>query len=303
MVWRVFHSIIHMAREVSGRDDMRLTLCGKDGTIHFLRKYIMSEAFIYRWYDAPNDMYYLGKHKGSQDDGYTHSSYVWPRFTKDNIPEGVTREIIAEGTDEEMCVLEHKLLKFEKENGNWDRYYNESLGDPHYVDQSGENNPMYGRKLTEEEKELRRQKSLEMWQIPIEEGGRKGWKPTEEMNRHQSETKKQLYAEGKIVSWNKGKKGCFSEETRRKISEGNKGKKHSEETIKRMSEQRSGNGNGNYKDGRSLNKKKYSKDQSRIWRENNREEYNRYMREWKRKDYAKKKAERQGVGALDAFLK
>ena len=142
-----------------------------------------------------------------------------------------------------------------------------------------------------------------MWQIPIEEGGRKGWKPTEEMNRHQSETKKQLYAEGKIVSWNKGKKGCFSEETRRKISEGNKGKKHSEETIKRMSEQRSGNGNGNYKDGRSLNKKKYSKDQSRIWRENNREEYNRYMREWKRKDYAKKKAERQGVGALDAFLK
>ena len=70
-----------------------------------------------------------------------------------------------------------------------------------------------------------------------------------------------------------------------------------------MSEQRSGNGNGTYKDGRSLNKKKYSKDPSRIWRENNREEYNRYMREWKRKDYAKKKAERQGVGALDAFLK
>ena len=59
MVRRVFHHTVHMAREVSGRDDMRLTLCGKDGTIHFLRKYIMSEAFIYRWYDAPNDMYYL----------------------------------------------------------------------------------------------------------------------------------------------------------------------------------------------------------------------------------------------------
>ena len=143
MVWRVFYHIIHMAREVSGRDDMRFTLCGKDGRIHFLRGYIMSEAFVYRWYDAPNDMYYLGKHKGSQDDGYTHSSTVWEHFTKDNIPEGVTREIIAEGTDEEMCVLEHKLLKFEKENGNWDKYYNESLGDPHYVDQSGENNPRY----------------------------------------------------------------------------------------------------------------------------------------------------------------
>ena len=29
MVWRVFHHIIHMAREVSGRDDMRFALCGK----------------------------------------------------------------------------------------------------------------------------------------------------------------------------------------------------------------------------------------------------------------------------------
>ena len=101
------------------------------------------EAFVYRWYDAPNDMYYLGKHKGSPDDKYTHSSWVWPRFTKDNIPEGVTREIIAKGTDEEMSILEHKLLKFAKENGNWDRYYNESLGDPRYVDMSGENNPMW----------------------------------------------------------------------------------------------------------------------------------------------------------------
>jgi len=29
MVWRVFHHIIHMAREVSSRDDMRFALCGK----------------------------------------------------------------------------------------------------------------------------------------------------------------------------------------------------------------------------------------------------------------------------------
>ena len=243
-------------------------------------------------------MYYLGKHKGSQDDTYTHSSWVWPRFTKENIPEGVTREIISEGTDEEMCMLEHKLLKFEKENGNWDRYYNESLGNPLYVDQSGKNNPMYGKKLTEEEKELRRQKSLEMWQIPIEDGGMKGWKPTEEMNRHNSETKKRLYAEGKMVSWNKGKTGVYSEETRRKIGDKARGRTHSEETRKKMSEQRSGNGNANYKDGRSLNKKKYSKDRSRIWRENNREEYNRYMREFR----ARKKAERQGEGTLKEFL-
>jgi len=97
------------------------------------------EAFVYLWYDAPNDMYYLGKHKGSPDDTYTHSSSIWESFTKDNIPEGVTREILAEGTHEEMCVLEHELLVEAKNGGDWDRYYNNSLGDPRYVDTSGEN--------------------------------------------------------------------------------------------------------------------------------------------------------------------
>ena len=96
------------------------------------------EAFVYLWYDAPNDMYYLGKHKGSPDDTYTHSSTIWESFTKDNIPEGVTRRILAYGTDEEMCILENKLL-VDRKKRCWDRYYNESLGDPRYVDTSGEN--------------------------------------------------------------------------------------------------------------------------------------------------------------------
>ena len=103
----------------------------------------MSEAFLYLWYDALKNMFYLGKHKGSPADKYTHSSTVWESFTKNNIPEGVTREILAYGTDEEMCILEHKLLVEAKNGGDWDRYYNESLGDPRYVDQSRENNPMY----------------------------------------------------------------------------------------------------------------------------------------------------------------
>ena len=110
----------------------------------------MTEAFVYLWYDAPNKMYYLGKHKGSPDDTYTHSSSIWESFTKDNIPEGVTREILAYGTDEEMCILEHKLLVEAKNGGDWNRYYNESLGDPRYVDQWGENNPMYGSNRTGE---------------------------------------------------------------------------------------------------------------------------------------------------------
>jgi hypothetical protein len=104
----------------------------------------MTEAFVYLWYDAPNKMYYLGSHKGSPEDSYTHSSTKWESFTKDNIPEGVTRRILAYGTDEEMCILEHELLVNRKKRC-WNRYYNNSLGDPRYVDMSGENNPMYGK--------------------------------------------------------------------------------------------------------------------------------------------------------------
>ena len=102
------------------------------------------EAFVYLWHDELNKMYYLGKHKGSPKDKYTHSSTIWESFTKDNIPEGVTRRILAYGTDEEMCILEHELLVNRKKRC-WNKYYNESLGDPRYVDMSGENNPMYGR--------------------------------------------------------------------------------------------------------------------------------------------------------------
>ena len=30
------------------------------------------ESFVYLWYDSRNKMFYLGKHKGTPDDGYTH---------------------------------------------------------------------------------------------------------------------------------------------------------------------------------------------------------------------------------------
>jgi hypothetical protein len=88
-----------------------------------------SEAFVYLWYDGPNDMYYLGSHLGTPDDTYTHSSTIWEHFTKDNIPEGVTREILAAGTEEEMHVLESKLLKHIRNLGVWDKYYNDNLPD------------------------------------------------------------------------------------------------------------------------------------------------------------------------------
>jgi hypothetical protein len=118
------------------------------------------ESFVYLWYDAPNDMYYLGKHKGSPKDKYTHSSTIWESFTKDNIPEGVTREILAYGTDEEMCILEHELLVNRKKRC-WNRYYNNSLGDPRYVDQYGENNPRWKGGITYDMRAYEKKRSAE----------------------------------------------------------------------------------------------------------------------------------------------
>ena len=207
-------------------------------------------------------MYYLGKHKGSPDDKYTHSSTVWEHFTKDNIPEGVTREIIAEGTDEEMCVLEHELLKFEKENGNWDRYYNESLGDPHYVDQSGENNPMYGRGH-------------------LISGKNNG-----------------MYGKGHLVT---GKSNPFY------------GKKHSSETLKKMSEKKTGENHPFYGKKRpemsGENHPMYGRGHL-LTGENNPNwkggitvnDPVAYKKKYDAERYARKKAERQGVGTLEPYL-
>ena len=83
----------------------------------------MVEAFVYLWYNSIKKMFYLGVHKGTPDDGYTHSSTVWESFTMDTIPKGVRRRILAYGTYEEMYILENKLL-VNRKNRCWDRYYN-----------------------------------------------------------------------------------------------------------------------------------------------------------------------------------
>ena len=107
-----------------------------DGTVN------INESFVYIWYDAPNKMYYLGKHKGSPDDTYTHSSTLMESFTKNTIPKGFTRRILVYGTDKEMYLLENELL-INRKKRCWDRYYNRSLGDIRYAAPTGENHPSW----------------------------------------------------------------------------------------------------------------------------------------------------------------
>jgi hypothetical protein len=112
---------------------------------------------VYLWYIAETKQFYLGVNWALKP-YYTHSAETSKEFRSiiphskkplsermdffENPPKGISRHILKEGTAEEMCELEHELLKNRKKRC-WNRYYNNSLGDPRYVDQSGENNPMW----------------------------------------------------------------------------------------------------------------------------------------------------------------
>ena len=90
----------------------------------------MSEAFVYLWRNAKTNKYYLGSHKGTIDDGYTHSSNQLPDFPKQTkyVPDHWTRRILAYGTESEMHKLERKL-QLNRKAKCWDRYYNVQVSD------------------------------------------------------------------------------------------------------------------------------------------------------------------------------
>jgi integrase/recombinase XerD len=86
------------------------------------------EAFIYLWRDSLNKKWYLGKHKGSPDDRYTHSSHSILKFKKEETPSYMKRKVLAFGTNEEICVLERRLLRTRiKKKHKWNQYHNKAI--------------------------------------------------------------------------------------------------------------------------------------------------------------------------------
>lgn len=87
------------------------------------------EAFVYIWYHGPTKRYYLGSHKGTPDDGYSHSSTKMKSWNANNPPVGWKRRILFQGTHEQTITEESRLLyiiKSKKLLGN--RYINLAIG-------------------------------------------------------------------------------------------------------------------------------------------------------------------------------
>ena len=134
------------------------------------------EAFVYLWFDTKNRMFYLGYHKGTPDDSYTHSSTVMESFAKTSIPSYMRRRILATGTVEEMIELENKLLGNRKEKC-WDKYYNVTVafppppmyGEDHWNWKGGVSfHPEYAREWREKNRERTREREREYYAKNLE---------------------------------------------------------------------------------------------------------------------------------------
>lgn len=89
------------------------------------------EAFVYCWTDHKTNKLYIGSHKGSLDDGYVCSSKTVMEQYK-NRPSDFTRQIIAEGTINDIRMLECKILK-SLNAAKDDQFYNKHNGDGKFI--------------------------------------------------------------------------------------------------------------------------------------------------------------------------
>lgn len=91
------------------------------------------EGFCYLWYNTITKKKYLGKHIGSIEDNYAHSSKIMESFNMDSVPPYMKRRILFKGSKKEVTKTEGKLLKkLSKRPEKWESYYNIQKGGTYY---------------------------------------------------------------------------------------------------------------------------------------------------------------------------
>lgn len=159
-------------------------------------------GFVYIWYDRKHKRYYIGSHWGTETDGYICSSR-WMRKSYKRRPYDFKRKTIKKINDRKQLLLEeHKYLSLIADhelgkkyynltnhlNGHWAIDVDSILTVGEKISKSHKNNPNWGhwskgKTLTEEHKQklreankkqfeneeqrqIRRKKSLELWNNP-----------------------------------------------------------------------------------------------------------------------------------------
>jgi hypothetical protein len=85
--------------------------------------YPIHEAFVYKWTNTETNKIYIGKHKGTTDDGYISSGKAFMSAYLAN-PTKFERTIIWEGTDKECLQKEWEFIKEAVEQVGWSGLYN-----------------------------------------------------------------------------------------------------------------------------------------------------------------------------------
>lgn len=178
---------------------------------------IHNEAFVYKWINLITGAFYVGYHKGSQDDGYICSSKsdkFWDDFRNPNF--AWKREILFEGNTADCVKEEYKILN--ELNLHDEFVYNNSKGG--------------GIVFNDEVRKKMAKRKLGKKRPPITEETRKRMSDAKMGKTYSLEARANMSAGMKgRIPWNTGK--TFSVETRVKMSKKKLGIKWSEESIQK----------------------------------------------------------------------